>query len=84
MRRDPGYRAAWVAHAGTPPRFEAAAFPLSVQSGADLLAAADWSLLAWEDTAWPTEELTRKNARRFRRLPLRRKEDVWTWTGASR
>ena len=48
MRRDPDYRAAWAAHAA-PPRFEAAAFPLRVQTGADLAAAAQWALLAWED-----------------------------------
>ena len=47
MRRDPDYRAAWAAQAG-PPRFEAAAFPLRVQTGADL-AAADWALPVWED-----------------------------------
>ena len=54
MRRDPDYRAAWAAHAG-PPRFETVAFPLRVQTEADLAAAADWSLLAWEDpdaAAW--------------------------------
>ena len=48
MRRDPDYCAAWAGHAG-PPRFEAAAFPLRVQTGADLAAAADWGLLAWGD-----------------------------------
>ena len=47
MRRDPDYRADWALHAG-PPRFEAAAFPLRVQTGADL-AAADWALPVWED-----------------------------------
>lgn len=46
MRRDPGYRAAWAEQAG-PPRFEAAAFPLRVQTAADLGAAAEWPLLAW-------------------------------------
>ena len=54
MRRDPDYRAAWAAHAA-PPRFEAGAFPLRVQTGADLAAAAQWALLAWEDpgaAAW--------------------------------
>ena len=54
MRRDPDYRAAWAAHAA-PPRFEAAAVPLRVQSEADLAAAAQWALLAWEDpgaAAW--------------------------------
>ena len=54
MRRDPDYCAAWAGHAG-PPRFEAAAFPLRVQTGADLAAAADWGLLAWDDprvAAW--------------------------------
>ena len=53
MRRDPGYRAAWAKQAGSP-RFEAAAFPLRVQTEADL-AAADWALPVWEDpdaTAW--------------------------------
>ena len=47
MRRDPGYRAAWAAEAG-PMRFEAAPFPLRVQTRADL-AAADWGLAVWED-----------------------------------
>ena len=47
MRRDPGYRAAWAAQAG-PVRFEAALFPLRVQTRADL-AAADWGLAVWED-----------------------------------
>jgi len=41
-RRDPGYRAVWAAQAG-PVRFEAAAFPLRVQTAADL-AAAEWGL----------------------------------------
>ena len=53
MRRDPDYRAAWAGHAGLP-RFETGAFPLRVQTGADL-AAADWGLLAWDDpraAAW--------------------------------
>ena len=48
LRRDPDYRAAWAAHAA-PPRFEAAGFPLRVQSQADLLAEAKWALFAWED-----------------------------------
>lgn len=48
MRRDPGYRAAWAAQAG-PASLEAAPFPLRVQTPADLRAAAEWSLLAWED-----------------------------------
>lgn len=48
MRRDPGYRAAWAAQAGAP-RFEAGAFPLRVQTVADLGAAAEWPLLAWAD-----------------------------------
>ena len=48
MRRDPDYRAAWAGNAGLP-RFEAGAFPLRVQTGADLAAAADWGLLAWDD-----------------------------------
>ena len=47
MRRDPGYRAAWAAEAG-PLRFEAAPFPLRVQTRADL-SAADWGLAVWED-----------------------------------
>ena len=47
LRRDPRYRAAWATNAGTA-RFEAGAFPLRVQTEADL-AAAEWSLLAWED-----------------------------------
>ena len=50
LRRDPDYCAAWAAHA-VPPRFEGAGFPLRVQTEADLLAAADWALLAWEDPA---------------------------------
>ena len=48
MRRDPGYRAAWAAHAETP-RFEPAAFPLRVQTATDLRAAGEWPLLAWAD-----------------------------------
>ena len=48
LRRDPVYRAAWEAHAGEP-RFEEADIPVRVQTGADLLAEADWGLLAWED-----------------------------------
>ena len=48
LQRDPEYRADWAAHAD-PPRFEDAGFPLRVQSEADLKAAADWALLAWED-----------------------------------
>ncbi len=55
MRREPGYRAAWAAQAG-PVRFEAAPFPLRVQTGADL-AAAEWGLAVWEDPdaeAWRT------------------------------
>ena len=48
MRRDPDYRAAWQAHAD-PPRFEEAAYRLRVQTEADLAAAADWALMAWED-----------------------------------
>lgn len=53
LRRDPLYRAAWTAQAGAA-RFEPGAFPLRVQTEADL-AAAEWSLLAWEDpgaAAW--------------------------------
>ncbi len=55
MRRDPGYRAAWAAQA-CPARFEAAPFPLRVQTAADL-AAAGWGLAVWEDPgveAWRT------------------------------
>ena len=48
MRRKPGYREDWAAHAA-PPCFEDAGFPLRVQTEADLLAEADWALLAWED-----------------------------------
>ena len=48
LRREPGYREAWEVHAGAP-RFEPAAFPVRVQTAADLRAAAEWSLLAWED-----------------------------------
>lgn len=51
LRRDPCYRAAWAALAGAA-RFEAGAFPLRVQTEADL-AAAEWSLLAWEDPGVP-------------------------------
>ena len=47
MRREPGYRAAWAAGAG-PVRFEAAPFPLRVQTAADF-AAAEWGLAVWED-----------------------------------
>ena len=47
VRRDPGYRAAWAAEAD-PVRFEAAPFPLRVQTRADL-AAAEWGLAVWED-----------------------------------
>ena len=50
MRRRPEYRTAWAAKGGTP-RFEAAAFPLRVQTEADLAAAADWDILVWEDPA---------------------------------
>ena len=55
MRRDPGYRAAWSAQAD-PVRFEAAPFPLRIQTAADR-AAADWGLAVWEDPdveAWRT------------------------------
>ena len=48
LRRRPDYRAAWQAHAGAP-EYEAAPFPVRMQSHADLAAAAPWSLLAWED-----------------------------------
>ena len=54
MRRDSDYCAAWAAQAGAT-RFEAAAFPLRVQTEADLAAATDWTLLAWENpdaAAW--------------------------------
>ncbi len=47
MRREAAYRAAWAAQAG-PVRFEAAPFPLRIQTRADL-AAADWGLGAWEN-----------------------------------
>ena len=53
LRRDPRYCAAWAAQAGAA-RFEAGAFPLRVQTEADLVAS-EWSLLAWEDpgaAAW--------------------------------
>ena len=48
MRRNPGYREAWAAHA-VPLRFEDADIPVRVQTEADLLAEAEWALLAWED-----------------------------------
>ena len=48
MRHDPDYCRDWEAHAG-PPRFEDGDIPLRVQTEADLKAAADWALLAWED-----------------------------------
>jgi len=48
MRRDSGYRAAWAAQAA-PPRFEDADIPVRLQTEADLLAEAEWALLAWED-----------------------------------
>ena len=48
MRRNPLYRRAWEAHAA-PHRFEDAGFPVRVQTEADLLAEADWALLAWQD-----------------------------------
>lgn len=48
MRRNPGYRQDWEAHAG-PPRFEDAEIPIRLQTEADLLAEAEWALLAWED-----------------------------------
>ena len=50
MRRDPDYFADWSAHA-VPPRYEDADILLRVQGEADLLAAAEWGLLAWEDPA---------------------------------
>lgn len=48
LRIEPVYRADWAAHAGEL-RFEDAAVPVRVQSAADLLAEAEWVLLAWED-----------------------------------
>ena len=59
LRRHPGYRAAWREHTAAP-EFEAAPFPVRVQSRDDLAAAGPWSLLAWENpgtvedgSAWP-------------------------------
>ena len=46
LRRYARYRAAWAAAAA--PAFEAAPFPVRIQSRADL-GAAPWRLLAWED-----------------------------------
>ena len=48
MRRNSGYREAWAAQAA-PPRFEVADIPIRLQTEADLLAEAEWALLAWED-----------------------------------
>ena len=48
LRRNSGYREAWAAHAA-PPRFENADIPIRLQTEADLLAEAEWALLAWED-----------------------------------
>ena len=48
MRHDPVYLSDWDLH-GAAPRFEAGDIPLRVQTEADLLAAARWALLAWED-----------------------------------
>ena len=48
MRHDPDYCTDWAARAGAP-LFEDADIPLRVQTEADLLAEADWALLAWED-----------------------------------
>ena len=48
MRRNPGYREAWAAHAA-PPRFDRADIPIRLQTEADLKAKAEWALLAWED-----------------------------------
>ena len=48
LRRNPDYRDAWAAHA-VAPRYEDSDIPVRVQGEADLLAAADWGLLAWED-----------------------------------
>jgi len=48
MRHDPGYLGDWELH-GAAPRFEAGDLPLRMQTEADLLAAARWALLAWED-----------------------------------
>lgn len=50
LRRNPDYRDAWLAHA-LPPHYEDMDIPVRVQGEADLLAAADWGLLAWEDPA---------------------------------
>ena len=54
MRHNADYCRDWAAHAGLP-LFETAGFPIRVQTEADLLAEADWALLAWEDpgaAAW--------------------------------
>ena len=48
MRHDPRYREDWTAQSAAP-RFEAAGYSLRVQTEADLLAEAEWALLAWED-----------------------------------
>ena len=50
MRHDPDYCRDWEVHGGAP-RFEDGAIPLRVQTEADLKAAADWALLAWENPA---------------------------------
>ena len=50
MRRNPHYCTAWEAHAA-PFRVEDADIPIRVQTEADLLAEAEWALLAWEDPA---------------------------------
>ena len=67
MRRDPGYSAAWAAEAG-PVRFDAVAFPLKVQTGPDLAAAA-WGLAVWKDPdveAWRTPFLPASLSRSYR------------------
>ena len=48
LRRNSGYCEAWAAHAA-PPRFEDGDIPIRLQTEADLLAEAEWALLAWED-----------------------------------
>ena len=52
IRASRGYRRAWLRHLPPPGLPEAAPFPVSLQTAADL-AALDWGLLAWED---PFEE----------------------------
>jgi len=48
MRHDPRYREDWAGQSAAP-RFETAGYSLRVQTEADLLAEAEWALLAWED-----------------------------------